>query len=88
MTPNSFDAELDKTIDRLVSTHEILNLTPEARQVLKSLYLTHHNAEYKKLVTKRAAHYTEDGLVADALDPWAVPVSAIEDLIKEPTNGE
>lgn len=29
-------------------------------------------------LTKTARHYTADGLVADALDPWAVPVKELE----------
>lgn len=104
ITLNSFDDELDKILWTLVHAKvmplqaecEFGKISPVERNEranaaiaeAKQAVLTHHNAEYKKLVTKRAAHYTEDGLVADALDPWAVPVSAIEDLIKEPTNGE
>lgn len=36
----------------------------------------------KKELIKSSIHYTEDGLAVDGLDPWAIPVSAIDAMIE------
>lgn len=82
-TPNSFDAELDKIViiksdlKGLKSHVATLKSYPAAKQALKSLYLTHRNAELQWLLEQQIK-------VTDDIGPHRViSVKLIEDLIKE-----
>lgn len=92
---NSFDAELDKIViiksdlKGLKSHVATLKSYPAAKQALKSLCLTHRNAELEKLL-EQAEEYQEKGKSYNlAFTTWehravtAVPVSAIKDLMEE-----
>ena len=52
-------------------------LVPHSVDDIMQLITADRNALLDRL-TKKSKHYTADGLVADALDPWAVPMSVIE----------
>jgi len=38
---------------------------------------------YRKDLVKKAVRYTADGLAADGLDPWAVPVAHLSQVSKQ-----
>lgn len=85
-TPNSFDDELDELLRGIINSHQYIDgdtryMTVQEfskpKHALKQLYLTHRNAEYKKLLEQKVSA-VHKGIRFDA-----VHALLIENLMKE-----